>query len=180
PPCTLPPCARASSSAFAIAAADPASMSGPTSVPGSSGSPMGSESYTRARRATRSSARLACTIRRLRLVQRCPAVPTAENVIARTASSRSALGATIIALLPPSSRSVRTKRPAVRAATAHDRGEPFGHVAALRPRLRDGALEEPLAGERGERGLLGRLPHDRIAAHPGERRVPRPYRDREV
>ncbi len=45
-------------------------------------------------------------------VQRCPAVPTAENTIARTAISRSAEGATIIALLPPSSRIGRPKRAA--------------------------------------------------------------------
>ncbi len=37
-------------------------------------------------------------------MQRCPAVPTAPKTIARTAISRSAEGATIIALLPPSSR----------------------------------------------------------------------------
>ena len=44
------------------------------------------------------------TIRRRSEVQRWPAVPTAENRIARTAMSRSADGATIMALLPPSSR----------------------------------------------------------------------------
>src|SRR6184192_1670283 len=44
------------------------------------------------------------------VVQRCPAVPTAPNRIARVANSRSALGATIMALLPPSSNNVRPNR----------------------------------------------------------------------
>ena len=52
------------------------------------------------------------TMRRLKEVQRCPAVPTAENRIARTAMSRSAEGATIMALLPPSSRMARPNRAA--------------------------------------------------------------------
>ncbi|SVD59480.1 uncharacterized protein METZ01_LOCUS412334, partial [marine metagenome] len=51
-------------------------------------------------------------------VQRCPAVPTALNVIARSASAKSALGATIMALLPPSSISVRPNRAATRGATS--------------------------------------------------------------
>src|SRR3984957_3587064 len=50
-------------------------------------------------------------------VQRCPAVPTAENTIARTAMSRSAEGATIIALLPPSSRIGRPNREATLGPT---------------------------------------------------------------
>ncbi len=72
----------------------------------------------RLRRSTRFAATLSCTIRRRSVVQRCPAVPTAAKVIARVASSRSALGATIIALLPPSSRMARPKRSPTRAATA--------------------------------------------------------------
>ena len=51
-------------------------------------------------------------------MQRCPAVPTAENRIARTARSRSADGATIIALLPPSSRMARPNRAATFGPTA--------------------------------------------------------------
>ena len=37
-----------------------------------------------------------------------------------------------------------------------------------------------LRGERGQRGLLRRLPDDRVAADQGERRVPGPGRDGEV
>ena len=51
-------------------------------------------------------------MRRRSEVQRCPAVPTAEKTMARTAMSRSAEGATIIALLPPSSRIGRPQRAA--------------------------------------------------------------------
>jgi hypothetical protein len=43
-----------------------------------------------------------------------------------------------------------------------------------------GALEDRLAGERGERGLFRRLPDDGVAADQRQRRVPRPDRDREV
>jgi len=59
-----------------------------------------------------------CTMSRRSDVQRWPAVPTAENTIARSARSRSADGATISALFPPSSRIVRASRCAAIAATA--------------------------------------------------------------
>ena len=45
---------------------------------------------------------------------------------------------------------------------------------------RRGALEQRPAGQRGERRLLRRLPHHRVAAHQGQRGVPGPYRGREV
>ncbi len=51
-------------------------------------------------------------------MQRWPAVPTAEKAMPRTASSRSADGATIAPLLPPSSRISRPKRAATTGATA--------------------------------------------------------------
>ena len=51
------------------------------------------------------------------LVQRWPAVPSAPNKIARTASSRSASSATMMALLPPSSRMLRPNRRATVSAT---------------------------------------------------------------
>src|ERR1700746_835087 len=50
-------------------------------------------------------------------VQRWPAVPTAPKKIDCTAMSRSALGVTISALLPPSSRIVRPSRPLTALAT---------------------------------------------------------------
>src|SRR5678816_3552620 len=56
-------------------------------------------------------------ITRLVEVQRCPAVPTAPKKIDCTAISRSALGVTISALLPPSSRIVRPSRPLTALAT---------------------------------------------------------------
>ena len=59
-----------------------------------------------------------CTISRRSDVQRWPQVPTAANRIARTARSRSALGVTIIALLPPSSSSERPRRAATFGAIA--------------------------------------------------------------
>ena len=70
-------------------------------------------------------------MRRRRLVQRCPAVPTAEKAIPRVASSRSAVGATIAALLPPSSRISRPKRAATTGATARPmRVEPVAETIA--------------------------------------------------
>ncbi len=51
-------------------------------------------------------------------MQRWPAVPIAANAIARSARSRSADGATIAPLLPPSSSSARPNRAASRGATA--------------------------------------------------------------
>jgi hypothetical protein len=71
----------------------------------------------RCTRSTSASAMLSCTIRRRSDVQRWPAVPTAAKVTARAAISRSALGATIMALLPPSSRMARPKRSATCTAT---------------------------------------------------------------
>ena len=43
-----------------------------------------------------------------------------------------------------------------------------------------GAIHDGLRGQRGEQGLLGGLPHHGIAAHQGERRVPRPHGDRKI
>ncbi len=70
------------------------------------------------RRSTISSFTDSWAINRRKVVQRCPAVPTAPNRMPRTARSRSALGARIIALLPPSSRMQRAKRAATRGATS--------------------------------------------------------------
>ena len=148
---------------------------------------------------------LSCTIRRRRLVQRWPAVPTALKTTARTARSRSALGATTMPLLPPSSSSERPSRAAMSGESAlpmavepvaetsgsrgilgqlpravgaadHDLEQALGRVAEGRR----GAPEERLAGERGERRALARLPHDGIAAHERQRGVPAPHGDREV
>ena len=110
-------------------------------------------------------------------------------------------GATIIALLPPSSSSERPNRAATTGATraAHARraggarpaaragssasASPTSRAADARPgagrpaRRRTssrGALEQRLAGERGERRLLRRLPDHGVAAHERERGVPAP------
>src|SRR5208283_4393965 len=52
------------------------------------------------------------------VVQRWPAVPTAPNKSALKARRRSAEGVMIIALFPPSSKSVRPNRFATNVATA--------------------------------------------------------------
>ncbi len=92
--------------------------SGPTSVPGSRGSPIGTLRYAVERRSSSASAIDSWTIRRRSEVHRCPAVPTAAKRTPRTTRSRSALGATIAALLPPSSRSDRPRRDEIRGAIA--------------------------------------------------------------
>ena len=58
-----------------------------------------------------------CAMTRRVEVQRCPAVPTAPKKIDCVAMLMSALGATINALLPPSSRIVRPSRPLTALAT---------------------------------------------------------------
>ena len=84
-------------------------------------------------RSTKPSATLSWTISRRSVVQRWPAVPAAENRIARAASSRSALRATIVALLPPSSSSTRPKRSATRGPTARPIAvEPVADTSAMR------------------------------------------------
>ena len=157
-------------------------------------------------RATSSSAMLSWTISRRSVVQRCPAVPAAENRIARSARSRSALGATIIALLPPSSSSTRPKRRGdARADRPAHRGR-SGRRNERDARIVDQCLADlaaaldasgaarrahrriaPARGLRkrhhrrgGQRRLLARLPDHRIAAHQRQRGIPRPYRDREI
>ena len=57
------------------------------------------------------------TKRRRNVVQRWPAVPTAENIMPRSARSKSAVGAKIIALLPPSSSKHLPKRSATLGPT---------------------------------------------------------------
>src|SRR6266851_5187664 len=61
---------------------------------------------------------LSCTKSRRRVVQRWPAVPIAANATPRSVRSRSAVGVTTAALLPPSSRMARAKRCASFGATA--------------------------------------------------------------
>ena len=55
-------------------------------------------------------------------------------------------------------------------------GKAFRRVAEAGQR----ALKDSLRGKRRERGLFGRLPDDGVAADDRQRRVPRPYGDREV
>ena len=69
-------------------------------------------------------------------MQRCPAVPTAANTIARTARSSLADGVTIIALLPPSSRIERPKRCATTGASSRPmRVEPVALTTGMRASL---------------------------------------------
>ena len=59
-------------------------------------------------------------------------------------------------------------------------GEPVGCGSSGLREACAGSAEERLTGERGERRLLRRLPHHRVAAHGSEREVPGPDRDRKV
>ena len=88
----------------------------------------------RASRSSSGSATSSWTISRRRLVQRCPAVPTAAKSTPRTTRSRSALGATTAALLPPSSRSERPSRAAMRGASSLPIAvEPVAETSGIRP-----------------------------------------------
>ena len=122
----------------------------------------------------------------------------------RTARSRSADGVTIAALLPPNSSSTRPNRCATRGPTSRPiRTDPVADTRAT-PRIVDqdlaglpstedqpadlarradvggGALDQGLAGDRGQRGQVRRLPDHGVAAHQGDGGIPRPHRDREV
>ena len=73
------------------------------------------------------------TRRRRRVVQRWPAVPMAAKATARRVRSRLAVGQTIPALLPPSSRRGRAKRAARRGPTARPmRVEPVAETRGTR------------------------------------------------
>ena len=124
--------------------------------------------------------------------------------MARRASSRLALGATIRPLLPPSSRSVRPSRLPTTSATrlpirqlpvAEISGKPpvGDHRLARSSAPADAEVEDPRAAVRlghavddvlhgdGRQGRLGRrLPDHRVAADRRQRRVPGPDGDREV
>ena len=102
-------------------------------MPSASGEPIGRLRYAAASLSVSSSAIEEWAITRRRVVQRCPAVPAAAKTMPRTVRSRSALGATIAALLPPSSSSRRPKRPATTGATARPiRVEPVADTSATR------------------------------------------------
>src|SRR5262249_53079681 len=133
------------------------------------------------------------------------AVPMAAKAMARTARSRSAEGATMAALLPPSSRIARAKRAARRGPTSRPIAvEPVADTTATRasatrawpisrppitipdkpfgrvPHSPHRAPDDRLCGQRRERSLLGWLPHYRVAADESESRIPGPHRHGEV
>ena len=85
-----------------------------------------------------------CTSTRRVVVQRWPAVPTAPNTIAGTASSRSAISSTMIALLPPSSSSdlAEAARDALADLAADRRGAGERHQ-------RDAPVVDERVGELG-------------------------------
>ena len=165
---------------------------------------MGSVAYAADIRSTTSSMRELWTIARRSDVQRWPAVPAAANVIPRTTSSMSADGATMAALLPPSSRMLRPKRAATTPATCWPiRVEPVALISGTpgcatsaaptsappsttwlrcgrRTDRRGGLVEQRAGRDRGERREIARLPDHRVAGDDGERRVPTPHCDREV
>ena len=102
-------------------------------MPSASGEPIGRLAYALASRSTSWSAIELCAITRRSVVQRWPAVPAAENTMPRTARSRSALGATMAALLPPSSSSSLPNRLATRGAMVRPiRVEPVAETSATR------------------------------------------------
>ena len=122
----------------------------------------------------------------------------------RTARSRSAVGATIAALLPPSSRISRPNRPATSGATARPiRVEPVADTIATSgwaasaaptsappwstwfsprgtPSSPAARCEQRLAGQRRQRRLVRRLPQHRVTGDDGQGGVPRPHGDGKV
>ena len=122
----------------------------------------------------------------------------------RRARSRSALGATMAALLPPSSSRARPKRAAISGAICRPiRTEPVAETSATRgsstsawPTSRppstswwmpgrsadvgDGPGQQGVGGQRAQRGGLGRLPDHGVAGDQRQGGVPGVDRDREV
>ncbi len=72
------------------------------------------------------------------------------------------------------------RRPAARRCRAGPAARPSRPSGASAPKRSMARCGDRMHRERGQRRLLGRLPHHRVAAHQRQRRVPRPHRDREV
>ena len=170
-------------------------ISGPTSVPSSQRGADRQRPYAATIRSVSWSATEECTNRRRRVVQRWPAVPAAANTTPRRARSRSADGATMAPLLPPSSSRVRPKRAATTGAdlAAHpdgaggrDERDPWvlDELAADRrasvssswwmplgaPGLGDRAGEQRVDGDGGERGDRRPASRRRCRRRPGRGR----------
>src|SRR5215475_7637137 len=129
-----------------------------------------------------------CTITRLVEVQRWPAVPTAPKKIDWTAISRSALGVTMSALLPPSSRIVRAGsrhqwNPRIIRQFLADRFT-IAHQQSENRRISAGLATNALGNfrdrNRCERRFFRRFPNGGVTAHCSESRVPRPNCYRKV
>ncbi len=119
------------------------SMSGPISVPGSSGFPIGTCAYDAASLAVMAGAMLLWRNTRRVLVQRCPAVPTAPNRTARVTRSGLASSMTMMPLLPPSSSRVRPRRAPTTSATRR----PMRHdpVALMSGNRRSASMRSPIS-----------------------------------
>eukprot|EP01139_Manchomonas_bermudensis_P014491 Amastigsp_a508540_93.p2 type:complete len:383 gc:universal Amastigsp_a508540_93:1587-439(-) len=107
----LPPCALTVATPFLKISTERAECSGPKSTPSESGLPARTWPYALMSLAMNWSWTLLWRRSRRVDVQRCPAVPTAPKSTARTAMSTSPSSWTMTALLPPSSRIERPKRP---------------------------------------------------------------------
>ena len=94
-------------------------------------------------------------------MHRCPVVPTAPKSSARNASSRSAEGVTITALLPPSSNKVRPSRFDTAFATCFPiRVEPVADTSGTR---RSSASSAPIVASPVTRlNMAGSMPASRL------------------
>ena len=151
PPVTSPPSAAAARSDRVIASKAAASISGPTSVPASRGSPMrmlrvdvaqALDERAIAGRVARTDGAASCSAGR-----RCPRPRTRSRA---RRDRGSPIGHTIAALLPPSSRIVRLNvARARRADGASHRGGAGGadkpHIGMRDQRLADGAIADERA-----------------------------------
>ena len=178
-----------------------AETSGPIWVCSSAGSPTANPATAGSSSSMNRSKALRCTRIRDRAQQSCPALSNTAPGAAAAARSRSASANTMFAFLPPSSSVTRftcRAQPAMIAAAhlgrpgeddlahgggvdealAHDRALPGDH---LEDALRQTGLQRQLGQpQRGQRGQLGRLEHDRVARREGRRQPPAGDRHREV
>src|ERR1700704_5293267 len=118
------------------------------------------------------------TNRRRSVVQRWPAVPMAANAMARNARSRSADGATMAALLPPSSRMPRANRAARRGPTARAIAGGPGALTPATPAAVAQHLADITPADQDFRQTRWRIAkpahgalYDSLCRHGGERRL---------
>ena len=169
-------------------------ISGPTSVVSARPWPSRSVATRASSRSSNCARAPDWTITRLHAVQRCPAVPKADQTMPSTARSRSASFSTMMAFLPPSSSATRFSPRAASTFTSRPTSfEPVNEIARhigvphqrhadvcagphheiQHARRQPGVLEDAHEVDGAERRITRRLEDHRIAGDQRGQRLPR-------